>query len=607
MPDTRRSLLRAFSLFAAVLCLLTTPQAQTTGRRRLSPREIAQTSFPSVVLIVTADPGGKPLTQGSGFFVRPDVVATNFHVIKGAAQVYVKIVGQAKEYGATTVIGVDRETDLALVRVGGVRARPLPLGAGRRIAAGDAAYALGNPKGFEGTISSGLVSGVRRNGDLRLLQFDAAISPGSSGGPVLDERGEVIGVASLFFREGQNLNFAVHVSHLTDLLNREKNGPPVVAGNMGRTRSLPPAPNAKSAPPSPTVAATKDATAVPQPVAEAAPPPPRPDPKLTYEELLPVLRQTIRARVEGDGAAMSALLADDFSMLIDRFRRLNKGQYLAELTNASDVMLFVLERADLDFDPSNNPVLISVVRYRSLRSHTARFENVFTYARRQGRWQILSWRSRQLTRYDEVAVDRSLASTDALLLEARVDVGNGKYDGVIPNLKGILEAEPDNAEANLLLGKSYFATGKYKESVSYLAKAGALGRRLEFGVYHHRRTSLGLDDDLVDGELIVEKGSLQYRSTSNTTVNGQSVSEPNFTVPLGKISEIKYEADKGGRLHLEVLIPKGSKEERKGLNFYPKEAKTRRQYSPGKLVLDCSGCPPSMEAVYQILMNLKGK
>lgn len=365
MPYTRQSLLRAFCLFAAVLCLLTTPQAQTTGRRRLSPREIAQTSFPSVVLIVTADPGGKPLTQGSGFFVRPDIVATNFHVIKGAAQVYVKIVGQAKEYGATTVIGVDRETDLALVRVGGVRARPLPLGAGRRIVAGDAAYALGNPKGFEGTISSGLVSGVRRDGDLRLLQFDAAISPGSSGGPVLDERGEVIGVASLFFREGQNLNFAVHVSHLTDLLNREKNSLSAVAGNTGRTRSLPPAANAKSAPPSLTVAATKDAPAVPQPVAEAAPPPPRPDPKLTYEELLPVLRQTIRARVEGDGAAMSALLADDFSMLIDRFRRLNKGQYLAELTNASDVMLFVLERADLDFDPANNPVLTSVVRYRS--------------------------------------------------------------------------------------------------------------------------------------------------------------------------------------------------------------------------------------------------
>jgi tetratricopeptide (TPR) repeat protein len=557
------------------------------------------------VLIVTEDANGKPLTQGTGFFVSPDVVATNFHVIKGATRIYVRIVGQAKEYNTTTVIDVDRDTDLALVKVSGIKARALPLGISRRIAAGDTAYALGNPKGFEGTISSGLVSGVRRDGNVRLLQFDAAISPGSSGGPVLDDRGEVIGVASLFFRESQNLNFAVHVSHLADLLNREKNGRPTVNGNSARERSIPPVGNRKSTPVSPTIATAIGVTAVPQP-REAAPPP-RPDPKATHNELLPLLRQTIRARVEGDSSAMSALLADDFTMLIDRYRKLDKGAYLAELTGARDVMLYVLERAELGFDSMNNPVMTSVVRYRSLRSQNARFENIFTYVKRQGNWQIASWRSRQLSRFDEVAVDHSLASTDTLLLEARTDLRNGKYDSVIINVMGVLEAEPDNAEANLLLGKSYFAAGKYKESVPYLARAATLGQRLEFPLYHHRRTSLGLDDDLISGELIIEKGSLQYQSKSATTVNGQSVSEPNFTVPFAKISEVKYEENKGRRLHMEVVIPKGNKEERKGFNFYPTEARTRKQYSPEKFVLDCSGCSTAMETIHQILIKLTGK
>lgn len=607
MSETQRLILKPLCLLTAVLCMLVPSEAQTRARRQLTPPEIARTSFPSVVLIVTEDANGKPLTQGTGFFVRPDVIATNFHVIKGATRIYVRIVGQAKEYNTTTVIDVDRDTDLALVKVSGIKARPLPLGISRRIAAGDTAYALGNPKGFEGTISSGLVSGVRRDGTVRLLQFDAAISPGSSGGPVLDDRGEVIGVASLFFRESQNLNFAVHVSHLADLLNREKNGPLAVTENSGREHSIPPAGNKKNAPPSPTIAATKDAPAVPQPKSEVAPPPPLPDPKATHNELLPLLRRTIRARVEGDRAAMSALLADDFTMLIDRFSRLDKGAYLAELTSARDVMLYILERADLGFDSMNNPVMTSVVRYRSLRSQSVRFENVFTYVKRHGNWQIVSWRSRQLSRYDEVAVDRSLASTDTLLLEARTDLGNGKYDSVIINVTGVLETEPDNAEANLLLGRSYFAAGKYKESVPYLARAAALGQRLEFPVYHHRRTSLGLNDDLISGELIVEKGSLQYQSKSTTTVNGQNVSEPNFTVPFAKISEVKYEEDKGRRLHMEVAIPKGSKEERKGFNFYPTEARTRKQYSPEKFVLDCSGCSTAMETVHQILIKLTEK
>lgn len=78
--------------------------------------------------------------------------------------------------------------------------------------------AIGSPEGFEGTFSQGVVSGVRERRGERLLQISAPISPGSSGGPILDQSARVVGISVLIYREGQNLNFAIPSDYLSKLL-----------------------------------------------------------------------------------------------------------------------------------------------------------------------------------------------------------------------------------------------------------------------------------------------------------------------------------------------------------------------------------------------------
>lgn len=187
-----------------------------------SAEQLAQRAFPSVVLLVMEDAHEQPIALGSGFFVRDSVIATNLHVIHGAVRGYAKIVGQATRFGITGVAGIDPQHDLALLRVVGAEAQALPLADRTPPAVGDEVYAVGNPEGLEGTFSEGIVSGIRKADAGTLLQITAPISPGSSGGPVLNPKGEVIGVAAATFRGGQNLNFAIPISYLATLL--EKSG-----------------------------------------------------------------------------------------------------------------------------------------------------------------------------------------------------------------------------------------------------------------------------------------------------------------------------------------------------------------------------------------------
>jgi hypothetical protein len=102
---------------------------------------------------------------------------------------------------------------------------------------GDPVYAVGNPEGWEGTFSQGLVSGIRHVDADTILQITAPISPGSSGGPVLNSQGSVVGIAVATFTEGQNLNFAVPVVYLAALLRDAKYPVPLKqSGNPNATR-----------------------------------------------------------------------------------------------------------------------------------------------------------------------------------------------------------------------------------------------------------------------------------------------------------------------------------------------------------------------------------
>ena len=187
-------------------------------------RVIAKTIFPSVVMLEMRDQQNRPISLGSGFFVRSDVVVTNYHVIEGATDGFAKIVGKTTIYHIEGVLGIDKAKDLALLKLTGVNGKPLSLADVSKIEVGQEVFALGNPKGLEGTISPGIISGssLRQIENENLIQITAPISPGSSGGPVVNRQGEVIGVAVASLKEGQILNFVVPASYLAILLANSK-------------------------------------------------------------------------------------------------------------------------------------------------------------------------------------------------------------------------------------------------------------------------------------------------------------------------------------------------------------------------------------------------
>lgn len=183
-------------------------------------KAIYERSAPSVVALVMTDRTGQPLSLGSGFVIRNELVVTNFHVIRGAAGGSAKIAGSKSTLVIQGVVAKDPERDLAILKVSGLTAPPLTLASRKEPAVGESIFAIGNPQGLEGTLSQGIVSGIRTVGDTALIQITAAISPGSSGGPVIGASGGVVGVAVATLRTGQNLNFAVAAKHVELLLAR---------------------------------------------------------------------------------------------------------------------------------------------------------------------------------------------------------------------------------------------------------------------------------------------------------------------------------------------------------------------------------------------------
>lgn len=204
-------------------------------------REVAKKVSPSVVLLVMEDENGQPLAMGSGFVVKDGVVATNLHVIEGASRGYAKLAERKEKFNIAGTVAVDAARDIALLAVEDIKAPALTIGDSKVLAVGDEVYAVGNPRGLEGTFSAGIISSIRKVGDDSLLQITAPISPGSSGGPVVNNRGDVIGVAVATFKGGQNLNFAIPSAYLAALTGEIKAAVP-----LAKAGERPKDPKAKS-------------------------------------------------------------------------------------------------------------------------------------------------------------------------------------------------------------------------------------------------------------------------------------------------------------------------------------------------------------------------
>ena len=191
------------------------PPARAAAPSQRTPAEIAALSTPSVVSVRTDH------SLGTGFVVSGDgLVASNLHVIAGNSKITVTLADH-REYDVVEIFSGDRQHDLVIMRIEAQKLPVLSLGDSDAIHPGDAIVAIGHPLGLEDTVSNGLVSAIRKlDDDLTVLQISAPIAPGSSGGPIFNDRGEVIGVATAIMMGGQNLNFGVPITYVKELLRR---------------------------------------------------------------------------------------------------------------------------------------------------------------------------------------------------------------------------------------------------------------------------------------------------------------------------------------------------------------------------------------------------
>jgi tetratricopeptide (TPR) repeat protein len=173
---------------------------------------------PSAVAIETFDARGERISRGSGFFIETDRVVTNRHVIDGAYRAEVHL-NSGSSFPVKGVVAVDAEGDVVLLKVDAptnqVRALSLDRTSPQE---GESVVVIGNPFGLEGSVTNGIVSAVRDiPGFGRIIQITAPISPGSSGSPVVNMQGQVIGVATLQVTGGQSVNFAIPSERIAQL------------------------------------------------------------------------------------------------------------------------------------------------------------------------------------------------------------------------------------------------------------------------------------------------------------------------------------------------------------------------------------------------------
>ncbi len=206
-----------FAFKIVLLCLSASVFCGLAAAQDFLP-ELVKRIKPSAVAIETFDAKGNTLSRGSGFFVAADKIITNRHVIEKSSRVEVHLM-DGRKFVSKGVVAVDGEGDLAILQVDIPNNRAVPLPIVRNVPQeGESIVVIGNPFGLEGSVTNGIVSAVREiSGYGKIIQITAPISPGSSGSPVVNMSGQVIGIATLQAAEGQSLNFAVPAERISQL------------------------------------------------------------------------------------------------------------------------------------------------------------------------------------------------------------------------------------------------------------------------------------------------------------------------------------------------------------------------------------------------------
>lgn len=190
--------------------------------------EVYRSAKNSIVLIVAYDALGIPSSLGSGFYFEKNKIATNYHVIEKASKIVFKHIGSKSFHTVTKVSSYSKSLDLAILLVEKA-GKPLQIRDNSNVEIGEKVIAIGNPRGLEGSVSEGIISATRGDGSLKYFQITTPISPGSSGGPLFDESGNVIGITTATLQDSQNLNFAMPAKLLLSLKTKGKVWEPAIS------------------------------------------------------------------------------------------------------------------------------------------------------------------------------------------------------------------------------------------------------------------------------------------------------------------------------------------------------------------------------------------
>lgn len=173
---------------------------------------LAKVARPATLQVVVSDSAGDQIATGTAFLIASDGIAvTNGHVIANATRVVLKN-ENGQTYSVQGVLDYSAANDLVLLKINGDRLPALQFGTSSKLEVGQHVAVIGSPLGLEGTVSDGVVSAMRKSETgPGWIQITAAISPGSSGSPVLNAEGLVIGIATMRLRDGQALNFAIPI------------------------------------------------------------------------------------------------------------------------------------------------------------------------------------------------------------------------------------------------------------------------------------------------------------------------------------------------------------------------------------------------------------
>jgi S1-C subfamily serine protease len=183
----------------------------------LVPSQIFVRASPSVVVIVAENKTTQSEALGSGFVVGRDRIATNHHVVEGMKEAFV-LFSDGKVKPALNVVADSVQQDLIILTVETDNRPPLSFGDELNLHQGDPVYALGAPKGLQLSFTNGIVSSFRKSNAQFLIQTTAPIAPGSSGGPLLDRAGRVVGVTTSMISDAPGIYFSVGIGDVKRLL-----------------------------------------------------------------------------------------------------------------------------------------------------------------------------------------------------------------------------------------------------------------------------------------------------------------------------------------------------------------------------------------------------